>query len=216
MRKKVDRFINKLKDYFEDDLISVLIYGSYARGNYLKGFSDINVLVLVNELSIDDLLNVSRFSGKFFTVRQAIFTPVVFENSWDIFPLQWIEIKKHGIIVYGRDFKDEIMVSQDALKTQLRREARQFYFTIQNLIMERNYEAIFQTIRRQARVIQNGLEYLGIKEIEFNYLEELKRLTKKKFRFPSGNAAIMRFSVEHMRVLEKTISILNSNEYQRC
>ncbi|MCM8814735.1 MAG: nucleotidyltransferase domain-containing protein [Candidatus Omnitrophica bacterium] len=208
--KKINKFVDKLKTYFEDELISVLIYGSYARGDYLKGFSDINILVLVNELSIDDLLNVSRLSGKFFNVRQAIFTPSILENSWDFFPLQWTEIKKHGIIVYGKDFKDEIMVSQEALKTQLGREARQFYFTMQGLVMERNYEAIFQTIRRQTRIIQSGLEYLKIKKVEFNYLAELENLMRKKLKLAFGNVNVMRFAGAHMETLEKTILILNS------
>ncbi len=46
IHEELDEFILLLKDRFGDDLKSVIVYGSYARGDYNEN-SDIDIMVLV-------------------------------------------------------------------------------------------------------------------------------------------------------------------------
>lgn len=46
IQEELDEFISLLKNRFGDDLKSVIVYGSYARGDYSEN-SDIDIMVLV-------------------------------------------------------------------------------------------------------------------------------------------------------------------------
>ncbi|HOJ31481.1 MAG TPA: nucleotidyltransferase domain-containing protein [bacterium] len=215
IKKEVETFVDQIKKFFEEELISVVIYGSYARGDYLKDLSDINILVLVKEFTSEDFVNFSEMFHKSVastSISPVIFTPQILENSWDLFPLQWAEIKDQGLVVYGRDFRHEIVVSKQSIRMQLRIDARRFYFTLQSLIVEKNYRMIFETIYRQAKIIQRGLELLDIGRIEFDYLSELENLVGKKYGLFRAGKQVIKFINNHIKMLEKTISILDSKD----
>jgi len=50
MEKILEEFISECKKKFGKDLISIILFGSYARGTY-KETSDIDLLIIVNNLS---------------------------------------------------------------------------------------------------------------------------------------------------------------------
>ena len=44
--------VNGLRDLFADDLVSVILYGSAASGDYVPGKSDINFMIVVTDEGI--------------------------------------------------------------------------------------------------------------------------------------------------------------------
>ena len=50
-RKRAQEFAETLVDRYGEDLVSVVLYGSAARGDYREGISDLNVLVLLRTLN---------------------------------------------------------------------------------------------------------------------------------------------------------------------
>lgn len=215
LNKEIEMFIDETKNFFPEELISIIIYGSYAKGDFLKGFSDINILVFVKEFSSEALENFAEiFSKKFSSsqIKPVIFTPSIIKNSWDIFPFQWYEIKKFGFVVYGKDFRDEIIVSKNAIRQQLKREARQFYFSLQSLLMTNDYINLVETVFKQAKIIKTGLEYLNIKKVEFSYLENFENIIKNKFNLFRKLKVMKKIVNEHLKTLEKAVLILDSEE----
>lgn len=215
LNKEIEMFIDEMKKFFSDELISIIVYGSYAKGDFLKGFSDINILVLVKEFSADDMENFAGiFSKKFSSgqLKPVIFTPSIIKNSWDIFPFQWYEIKKYGLVVYGKDFRDEIVISKNAIREQLKREARQFYFSLQSLLMTKDYINLVETVFKQAKIIKTGLEYLNIRKVEFGYLENFENIIKNRFNLFRKLKLMKKIVNEHIKTLEKTVLVLDSEE----
>lgn len=215
VRRQIDNFVDVVKNFFGDKLSSLIIYGSYARGEFIKWFSDINILILVNELSGNEMLNfitVSKKSVKSGLIKPVIFTSAMLKNSWDFFPLQWYEIKKYGIIVCGQDFRDRIIISEESMRAQLKRESRRFYFNLQDTLMGHvDYITVAGMIYKQAKTIQRGLKYLDIKDVEFDYLSKFEDLMKRKFRTFRLMKTFNNFIENHIRMLEKTVLILDSD-----
>lgn len=58
VKMELDEFISIVKDAFGDDLKSIIVYGSYARGDFNDN-SDIDVMILVT-LSEDEIKQVEN------------------------------------------------------------------------------------------------------------------------------------------------------------
>ena len=53
--KTMDDFINRLKDTYGGSLISVILYGSAASGEFTGRYSNINLLIVLDDTSLDNL-----------------------------------------------------------------------------------------------------------------------------------------------------------------
>ena len=58
-----------------DNLVSLMLYGSAARGTWVEGRSDINVLLVVKDASAPTLLRAAPALGDWLQVAQFIKTP---------------------------------------------------------------------------------------------------------------------------------------------
>lgn len=120
-RTVIERLLNELLKVFRDDLISVVVYGSVARGTARKD-SDIDVLIVVEELprsrferlsiymkaeeNLDPLLNELLNRGYAVTISPILKTKREAER---ISPL-YLDMVEDAIIVYDKNgFFEEIL-----------------------------------------------------------------------------------------------------------
>ena len=99
--KAVEEFVQKLKEKFEDKIESIIIFGSYARGESKEG-SDIDVLIIGN-IKLDDVIDVAY---PIFLKYGVYISPIVM--SRDYFEMLKAEktgfienVLKEGITLYG-------------------------------------------------------------------------------------------------------------------
>ena len=120
-RTVIERLLNELLKVFRDDLISVVVYGSVARGTARRD-SDIDVLIVVEELprsrferlsiymkaeeNLDPLLNELLNRGYAVTISPILKTKREAER---ISPL-YLDMVEDAIIVYDKNgFFEEIL-----------------------------------------------------------------------------------------------------------
>ncbi len=120
-RTVIERLLNELLKVFRDDLVSVVVYGSVARGTARKD-SDIDVLIVVEELprsrferlsmymkaeeNLDPLLNELLNRGYAVTISPILKTKREAER---ISPL-YLDMVEDAIIVYDKNgFFEEIL-----------------------------------------------------------------------------------------------------------
>ena len=63
-RRVLDRFVRLLEDEYGDDLRSVWLFGSRARGEQPEPESDVDVLVVATRASLDDHLRVTKLMDR--------------------------------------------------------------------------------------------------------------------------------------------------------
>ncbi len=120
-------FISDCKEIFSDHLISIILYGSAAEGNYRPGKSDINFLVTVSEDGIDMLDKALEKVGRW--KKQSIATPLFLteqyiQGSLDVYPLEYLNFQNHYQMVYGKDVLKDLKIEPSMLRLQCEREVK--------------------------------------------------------------------------------------------
>lgn len=110
IRLAVSRFVERLITIHQGNVISIAIYGSAASGNFIPKVSDVNVVVIVKKLDFAVLKATLKLvqEGRGRKINAPLFlTEDYIARSLDVFPIEFLNIKNHHVLVYGKDiFKD--------------------------------------------------------------------------------------------------------------
>ena len=117
------RSVKKQKDLkFE----AILVYGSAARGEFLPGYSNVNVLIVLDQITQPVLQEWSGIHKQW--AREKIIAPLFLthsdlQQSSDVFPLEYLDIKECHVLLEGRDPFPELHIDPMHLFLQCRQEA---------------------------------------------------------------------------------------------
>lgn len=106
---------------------SAMLYGSAARNDFVPGRSDINLMLVVNELSPEVLRSLGRaFTGWRKSIREP---PLILSRSeWtratDTFPIEITDMRHSYHVLRGSDPLQGLSVDQTDLRKALEREFR--------------------------------------------------------------------------------------------
>ncbi|HZI22676.1 MAG TPA: hypothetical protein VFD76_09160 [Gemmatimonadales bacterium] len=106
-------------------LVTLLLYGSAARGTHVRGRSDVNTLLIcdaVDEALFDALAPVVRPWTKAGHPAPLIFTEREWRQSADAFPIEYEDIRDAHRVLAGRDPWGGIRVEREELRRQLEHE----------------------------------------------------------------------------------------------
>lgn len=120
-------FSDDMKSVYETDLISIILYGSAARGDYIPGKSDINFLVILTETgikSIDRTFDLLKKWKKRAVTTPLFLSPEYIKSSLDSFPLEFWDMQKFHQIVYGEDLLRGLDIRRSDLRLQCEREVK--------------------------------------------------------------------------------------------
>jgi predicted nucleotidyltransferase len=122
----LDELVTQLRSAYGGVLRAVVLYGSAAAGEHIAKRSDYNVLVVVDDIPLDRLsalasvMRAWRDAGNpapmTFTVRE-------WENSADVFPMEYADILERNKVLFGADPFAGISVDPADLRLQTEREA---------------------------------------------------------------------------------------------
>jgi predicted nucleotidyltransferase len=128
--KPQDVFVPLTQDYqkvFGKDLIALILYGSAAGGSYVKGKSDINLLVVL----APDAVN--RLEDSWATVKQwkksrvavpMVMTKAFIESSLDCYPIEFLNMKNSHILIYGENVLEQLKFKPEDLRLQIEKELK--------------------------------------------------------------------------------------------
>ena len=106
----ITEFANKSLALLEDNVFSILVYGSAAGVNYNPGVSNINIAVIVKNLDFSVLkqsLGLIKWGRKHKIATPLFLTKDYILSALDVFPVEFSEIKEQHKVILGEDiFKD--------------------------------------------------------------------------------------------------------------
>jgi predicted nucleotidyltransferase len=109
-------------------LRSVVLYGSAARGEYHQGTSDLNLVVVSEGLDPRDLEMLSAPLAAWVKQGQPLprlMTPEILADAVDVFPIEFLDIRAHHVVLHGADPFAAIRVGVEPLRLQCEREFRE-------------------------------------------------------------------------------------------
>lgn len=119
--------VEGLRSVFGDELISVALYGSAARGEYRPGRSDINFFVVVSGPGMERYEDLMPFLPKWRKRGVAVprvVTPEYIQRSLDSFPMEFLSLKLFHRIVYGEELFASLEIDPGNLRLQCERELK--------------------------------------------------------------------------------------------
>jgi hypothetical protein len=118
-------FTEEMQKVFGEDLQSIILYGSGARGDYRPGKSDINFLIVLSDAGIDTFSRaMDPFKGwrKRMVATPLFMTKTFICTSLDAYPVEFLEMQKSYVVVYGEDVLKDLSFDPAALRLQCERE----------------------------------------------------------------------------------------------
>ena len=101
--KILNKFISEVSELIGNRLKKVILYGSYARGDYSKN-SDIDLMILT-DFNDDDRAKIRDLACDLELENDIIISPIVrniekYNNRINIIPF-YMNVKKEGVVIHG-------------------------------------------------------------------------------------------------------------------
>jgi hypothetical protein len=119
--------LDKLTKALGDRLVSVVLYGSAAAGDHHEGFSDLNVLCVLNQVTSRELAQseqVFRWWREKGNPSPLLLSEHEVATSTDCFAIEFHDIKAHHRILQGKDVISQLVVDDSFYRAQVEHDLR--------------------------------------------------------------------------------------------
>jgi len=120
-------YLADTKKIIGDEVDAIILYGSLARGDFLQGRSNINILIVFPNLTLAILNRCSKLNRRW--TKERILAPLMFARNElgrfvDAFPLEFFDIQEKYIVLVGQDPFPELLERNENLLHECKREIR--------------------------------------------------------------------------------------------
>lgn len=127
MENTLNELLDKLTKALGDRLVSVVLYGSAAAGDHHEGFSDLNVLCVLNQVTSRELAQseqVFRWWREKGNPSPLLLSEHEVATSTDCFAIEFHDIKAHHRILQGKDVISQLVVDNSFYRAQVEHDLR--------------------------------------------------------------------------------------------
>ena len=133
------QFTDDTKRIYGESLLSLILYGSAASDEYVEGTSNINSLILLKDVTPDELRKCSAQLPQWHKqhIRTPLFVdPAYVRSAVDVFPIEFLDMKQRYRVLYGQDFLRELELKLDHLRFQCEQELKGKMLRLRQLYLE--------------------------------------------------------------------------------
>lgn len=126
--EKLIEIVRRLHEAAGENLESIILYGSAARGDYHSRKSDLNLLCVVKSASASELARIAKvvrwWSADQREPAPQIFTREELAGSADVFSIELFDIARHHKVLFGPDPVAEVEIPMNLHRVQVEHELR--------------------------------------------------------------------------------------------
>ena len=107
----ITEFSNKILKDGEDNILSIIVYGSAIGVNFNPSVSNINIAVIVRNLDftvLKESIDLVKWARMHKIATPLILTKEYILTSLDVFPIEFSEIKQQHKLVFGEDIFSDL------------------------------------------------------------------------------------------------------------
>jgi len=127
MEKLLNELVGRLRKTYGDRLISVILYGSAAAGDYSGQFSDLNIFSVLGEITPRELGEAEPifrwWRGKG-NPSPLLMSELEARTSTDCFPIEFHDMKERRRVLYGRDVIEDVEIDNSFYRAQVEYQLR--------------------------------------------------------------------------------------------
>lgn len=139
VRTRLDQLASELRDQLGDNLISLVVFGSAARGGWKAGHSDVDLVLVLRQsspdvlLSISNTLTVARTSLRFEAI---ILTADEIPRAADVFPLFYDDIRGCHVLLAGSDVFADLEIADHHRRLRVEQELREMQIRLRRAVVD--------------------------------------------------------------------------------
>ncbi len=125
--KALNRLVEKLRKAYGEGLVSVVLYGSAATGDYHARFSDLNVLCVLSQITARELAaggEIFRWWRRLGNPAPLLLTEREVASSTDCFAIEFRDIRDHHRLLDGRDVTGRLALDDSFYRAQVEHDLR--------------------------------------------------------------------------------------------
>lgn len=127
MKHQFTAFIDDLSTTHGNNLVSVILYGSAAAGDFITKTSDYNILIALNKIGPQDLRNAHASVREWARMGHPVpvyFTVSELQNAADVFPIEFHQMSVARKVLHGTDVLADLNITDKFLRLQVEYELR--------------------------------------------------------------------------------------------
>lgn len=140
LQDSLGSFVRGLENIYKDGLVSVVLYGSASSGEFIEEHSNLNLLVVLKDNSLESLKKAAGLVNKFKFRRfkPLFFTEGYIKSSLDVFPIEFLDMKDNYVLLWGRDILKDLTVDTRNLRFQCEQELKEKLLGIKQIFLKVN------------------------------------------------------------------------------
>lgn len=134
----VDRLVAELRAAHGDNLVSLVLYGSVAAGDYIDQRSDHNLLIVLARITSADLRSAQNAIRDWHRLGQPMpvyFTVEELQRAADVFPIEFLQMKRAHQVLSGQNPFELVEISATNLRHQTEYELRTKLIQLRRLFL---------------------------------------------------------------------------------
>jgi len=127
MENLLNQLLEKLTKALGDRVVSVVLYGSAASGDHHEGFSDLNVLCVLRQVTVRELEQsepIFRWWREKRNPSPLLLSEHELATSTDCFAIEFHDIQAHHRILQGKDVISGLVVENTFYRAQVEHDLR--------------------------------------------------------------------------------------------
>lgn len=143
----LERFCEQLKEAEGDELISIILYGDLAKGEYTPMSSDVNVMVVLKSVTTENLDKAAspfRQGQRDFRLALLLLSEHDLRHSTDVFPIKFLDMQQQHQVLWGDDVLTDLEITREYLRLRCEQELR-------NLVL-RSHQFYLQRIQHSEQI----------------------------------------------------------------
>ncbi|MFA5362593.1 MAG: hypothetical protein WC335_05020 [Candidatus Omnitrophota bacterium] len=129
-KKILHRFTQGLQDAYPGELVSLILYGSAASGEFVDKHSNLNLLAVLKAAGLEVLERSSKLARGSAMINILFLTEDYIVHSLDVFPIEFLDMRENYVVLYGKDVLKDIRIDTRNLRFQCEQELKAKLLTL--------------------------------------------------------------------------------------
>src|SRR5438128_6223570 len=183
----VNQFVERVRAAADTNLVSVVLYGSAAEGEFHPEYSDLNLLCLVRDASFAALTKIAEVMEWWRGKKHhppLVLTPEELKRTADVFSIEFVDMKQRYRVLWGDDVLKNLEIPMHLHRSQLEYELREKLFLLRQHVMlagtneKQLWEVMLQSLTSFTTLFRHVLIEFG-KAGRQHSLDAVKELVSK-------------------------------------
>jgi hypothetical protein len=134
----LSEFVEKMQTAVDGNIISMIVYGSAAEGEFHPEYSDLNLLCVLKDTSFASLSKIAGTVEWWHKKKHhppLVLTPQELIDTADVFSIEFVDMKQRHRVLYGEDVLRNLDVPMHLHRSQLEYELREKLFLLRQHIL---------------------------------------------------------------------------------